>query len=177
MFFFNKRNREIEEIKKQRELLEKEKLELLKIKDQLENTNNPDMIDVSNVYIWEVNGVKNIVELKERSIVGRTMNGLGREASGYESKLIDVFTGKVIYEKSSVSKIERSELLGMRFGEETIRAEFYPIVEEDRTVLEYPNKKVPRYIMYQVFYRINNVDIVNSKNELIEEPKIKFLEK
>ena len=30
------------------------------------NTNNPDFIDISNVYIWKVNGIKNIVWLKEK---------------------------------------------------------------------------------------------------------------
>ena len=46
--------------------------------------------------------------------------------------------------------------------------------EEDKSLLEYPNKKVPRYVLYQSFYKINNIIIGNSKEEL---DKIKFLEK
>jgi hypothetical protein len=53
MFFKNKRLKEIE-------MLQKEKQELLEIKEKMLNTNNPDFIDISNVYIWKVNGIKNI---------------------------------------------------------------------------------------------------------------------
>ena len=59
MFFKNKRLKEIE-------MLQKEKQELLEIKEKMLNTNNPDFIDISNVYIWKVNGIKNIEWLKEK---------------------------------------------------------------------------------------------------------------
>lgn len=170
MFFKNKRLKEIE-------MLQKEKQELLEIKEKMLNTNNPDFIDISNVYIWKVNGIKNIVWLKERKIIGRMLQGLGPETSGYETSLIDVFNEKIIYNVSKTTKLERSTLLSTSFetGEKSVYGELYPIWEEEKDLLEYPDKKVPRYIMYKIFYKINNIDITNSKLEKL--PKIKFLEK
>ena len=41
-------------------------------------------------------------------------------------------------------------------------AYFYPIHEVDRNLLAYINKQVPLYILQQLYYRLNRID-VNAK--------------
>ena len=88
---------EKQELLKIKEKIEQEKQEILKIKEIFENTNNPDYIDISNVYIWDVNGIKNIVRLEEYDIVGTTILSRGRQVFGYKSILIDIFNQKEIF--------------------------------------------------------------------------------
>jgi len=181
MFFKKRKQEEIEkqlnEIKLEKEKLEKEKQQLLKIKEIFENTNNPDYIDISNTYIWDINGIKNIVRLEEYNIMGTTIFSQGRDVPGYKSILIDIFTEKEIYSQCNIHKIEREIYIhgsDLEKGIKTLYGYLYPIYEEDRSLLEYPNKKVPRYVMYQTFYKINNVNIGNFKEDVRE---IKMLEK
>ena len=42
-------------------------------------------------------------------------------------------------------------------------ARFNHILEVDRRLLVFPDKRVPKYILQQDYYALNNIDITNSK--------------
>lgn len=96
MFKNKKRLKELEDTRLE---LEKEKQELLFIKEQLDNT--MPKIDISNVYVWYDNDIYSYAYLS-------------------------------------------------------------PIYAVDRNILAYTDKMVPMYVLQQLYYKLNNVD-VNAK--------------
>lgn len=140
-------------IKKQIEALELEKKELLFIKQQLEDSTPK--INISDIYVWKASGVYSLVKLDIKKIVGRTWGGIGRLTEGYESTLIDIFSNNVVYQKSSIKKISRNEFV--KDGE--YYALLLPLHEVDNNLLAYANKEVPMYVLQQLFYKLNNVDV------------------
>lgn len=153
MFANKKKLKEIEEMKQE---LEREKQELLFIKEQLEDS--MPKIDISNVYVWEDKGVYSIVKLDIQKIRGVNKFFM-MEVDGYGSTLIDVFSNNVIYQKDSMSKIRREEnILGETIGE-GYTAYLIPICEVDKNLLAYTDKKVPLYVLQQLYYKLNNVDV------------------
>ncbi len=163
MFGKNKKQKELErtlaDIKLEKELLEKEKEQLLKIKQMMENTNNHDVIDISDVYVWIENGIHCLVRLAVENITGE--NKYGTIINEYKSTLTDIFTGKVIYEKNSTEKIDDLEKID--YNGRTRLASFMNIFNVERELLIYIDKQVPKYILQQLFYRLNNIDISESK--------------
>jgi len=136
--------------------LEKEREELLFIKKGLDE--NQEKIDISDIYIWQVDNIFNIVKLDVKNIVGTSLSKVVR---GYHSTLTDIFSKKVIYEKKSMSYIERKELI---MTEKTIYDEnkygyFYPVYEADKNLLAYVDKMVPKYVLQRLYYKLNNVDV------------------
>lgn len=167
MLFKSKREKEIlqkqkeieqtlEEIKAEKALLIKEKEELLNIKQMMENTQNPDRIDISDVYVWRFDGIYSLVRLKEEKKPGT--NAFGAEVEGYESTLTDIFTNKIIYKKFSTNKIDVHEIVEIKDGQ-TFQAFFKSIYYYDRNLLVYVDKKVPKYVLHQLYYKLNNIDI------------------
>jgi len=157
MFRHKKRLKELEDARLE---LEKEKQELLFIKEQLDNTMSK--MDISNVYVWYDNDVYSIVRLEVENIQGRACRGHGKRVNGYRSTLIDIFTNDVLYQKCSVDKIGSRELILNESLTDNHYAYLSPIYTVDRNILAYTDKMVPMYVLQQLYYKLNNVD-VNAK--------------
>lgn len=159
MFGKKKQSREIEN-----KLLEikREKEELLKIKELLEDTTPK--VDISNVYIWECDGISSIVRYYVKPIVGRSLGGAGAIRNGFESTLVDIFSEQIVYKKCSIELIKERELVKDLTGKYTNSyARFNHILEFDKRLLVYPDKRVPKYILQQDYYALNYIDITKSK--------------
>ena len=156
------KNRKIlKQIKKEKEELFLIKEELLFIKEQLED--GTPKVDISNVYVWKDNGLYSIVKLNVEKFRGATWGGLGRERNGFRSTLVDIFTGKTIYTKCSLELIKSEEWIN--YGSlvtDGYYAHLIPIYKIDNNILAYADKKVPLYVLQQLYYKLNNVD-VNAK--------------
>jgi len=154
MFGHKKRLKQIEEEKQQ---LEKEKQELLFIKEQLEDSTPK--IDISNVYVWENKGVYSIVRLDIQEFQGRDYCGYGKLVDAYQSTLIDIFSNNIIYLKSSTRLIEEKEWMSGAKPGDGYYARLLQLHKVDKNILAYANKKVPLYVLQQLYYRLNNVDV------------------
>lgn len=139
------------ENKKLLKQIEKEKQELLFIKSQLESI--MPKVDISNVYVWDCGGVSSIVRLVVRNIHGK--NGFGTELDGYKSTLIDIFTNQVVYELNSVNLIKEKQYIS-----KDNYAYFYKVHEIDHSLLAYADKKVPLYVLQELYFKLNNVDVI-----------------
>ena len=143
--------------KKRLQEIEKEKQELLFIKQQLEDITPK--VDISNIYVWKENRIYSIVKLDIQKIRGTCAFLGGKEVDGYESTLIDIFSNNVIYQKDSIEKIKREEYIpGKELGQGH-DALVLPIHEVDKNILAYTDKKVPLYVLQQLYYKLNNIDI------------------
>lgn len=154
MFGNKKILKQIEEAKQQ---LEAEKQELLFIKEQLEDSTPK--VDISNIYVWQDKGLYSIVRLNVQKIHGKTWGGIGKETDGYLSTLTDIFTNNIVYQKSATEKINRKQYISGKTLDEGYYAYFIPLHDIDRNLLAYANKKVPLYVLQQLYYRLNNVDV------------------
>lgn len=155
MFGIKKRLKQIEE---EKEYLKKEKEELLFIKEQLENTTPK--IDISNVFVWNDKNTYSIVRLDVQNIRGKTLGGFGEEVDGFYSTLTDIFTNQIIYEKSSTCKIQSKERIVFSIhNKDNYYAYLYPIYRFDNNLLAFVDKKVPLYILQQLYYELNNIDV------------------
>lgn len=150
--FGNKKK--MEQLKKE---LEQEKQQLLLIKEQLEDTSPK--IDIYDVYIWENKGIYNIVKLYIQNIRGNTWRGFGPVKNGYESTLVDIFSNHTVYQKSSTMKIEKEEYVAGETLAEGYYAHLIPICEIEPNLLAYADKKVPLYVLQQLYYNLNKVDV------------------
>lgn len=155
MFESKKRLKLIEEARQQ---LETEKQELLFIKEQLEDSTPK--IDISDLYVWEENGLYSIVRLNVLNIRGVTWSGLGVERNGFESTLTDIFTNEITYKKCATKLITSKQWVnhGNSYTE-GYYAFLTPIYKVDKNILAYTDKKVPLYVLQQLYYKLNNVDV------------------
>lgn len=152
--------RKLKRIEEEKKKLEKLKTELLFIKNNLEDKMSK--IDVSDLYVWRENGLSSIVKLTVKNFRG--FNGYGKEKNGFESTLTDIFTNKIIYTKRSIELINPVQLVNGHY------AYLNPIYKFDNNILAYADKKVPLYVLQQLYYRLNGVNI----NEHINKYKIKI---
>ena len=166
MFFKDKREKEIlkqqkelekklDEIKKEKEALQKEREQLLKIQEMMKNTNNIETIDISNVYVWRKKNVYYLVNLKEEKAIEKGNSEI--EYHGYKATLTDIFSEKIVYEKFSSYKIEKMQEI-VELGE-LYNTYLTPIYEFDRNLLVYADKKVPKHVLLQLYYNLNNIDL------------------
>lgn len=154
MFGSKKRLKEIEEAKQQ---LENEKQELLFIKNQLEDSTPK--INVSNIFVWQDKGLYSIVKLNVQKIHGRTWGGIGKESDGYQSTLTDIFTNNIVYERCSTDTIQRKQYISGKNLEDGYFAFLLPLHNVDVNLLAYTDKKVPLFVLQQLYYRLNKVDV------------------
>jgi len=145
------------EIQLEREKLAEEKEQLLFIKEQLEDK-SPKM-DFSNIYVWEDKGLYSLVRMEVSDFVGRRRSGSGPECIGHKSILIDIFTGDVVYQKSSTEYINEYEYITNGIIKDSYYAKFYPVWRKDKSLLAYPDKKCPLYVLEQLYYKLNKVDV------------------
>lgn len=153
--FENKRK--LKQIAEARYQLENEKQELLFIKEQLEDSTPK--IDVSNVYIWKDKKLSSIVRLdiEKIRISYLPMTSLGID--GYRSTLTDIFSNALIYKKESTDIINKKESIDSEdFFGRSYNAFLLPLHEVDRNLLAYANKKVPLYVLQQLYYKLNKVN-------------------
>lgn len=158
MFGCKRRKEQLHELNEQRQLLEQEKNELLKLKEIMEG--NYPKIDITYVYVFEEQNINYLVMYRADKIKGRLLNGKGPIADGYDSKLIDIFTNKVIYHKCSKNLITRTEKV---FEDSEYKkfhyANLIPICEKEPNLLAYIDKQVPLYVLQRVYYKLNNVEL------------------
>ena len=138
-----------------KEEIEKEKQQLLFIKEQLDNTTPK--VDISDIYVWEDGGLYSIVRLEVYKFRGKDY--YGNDADGYKSTLIDIFTNNVVYQKSSADLIKRREPIFSKGYNYLYYAKFFPLHGADKNLLAYTNKKVPLYVIQQLYYKLNNIDV------------------
>lgn len=162
MFKNNKALKNIDNEKRQleaqRQLLSREKEELLFIKNQLEDISPK--VDITNTYIFEEYGIKHIVNLSIREFFGK--DGFGRQCKGYESTVIDIFTGNIIYQQSKTEPLKRENKIydEINFFDSTWHYIYcYPICEVEKNLMAYTDKKVPVYVLQQLYYKLNNVNV------------------
>ena len=152
---FEIRKKELETLKEE---LQKEKEELLKLKEIMENqnSNNPDRIDISDVYIWFNNGIKYFVRLEEKKEQG--LDIMKRTVDGYKSTLTDVFSGKILYKQFQTIPL-KSPLVMKDIDGDLYDTILQPICEKKRSLLIYVDKRVPRYILQKYYYEANCLNI------------------
>ena len=156
------KNKDLKEIEIKLLELKKEKKELLKIKELLEDKTAK--IDISNVYVWNFDGISYLVRYYTKPIEGISLNDTIILRDYFESTLIDIFSEQVVYKKYSPQLIKERELvkdLSVRYTNKY--ASFKHILDVDRELLAFPDKKVPKYILQKKYYSLNNIDITKSK--------------
>lgn len=158
----------LEEIKEEKRKLEKEKQELLKLQEIM--SSSYPKIDITYLYVCEENGRYHIGKLYEEKIRGRLYGGKGPISNGYEATFVDIFNQNIIFKKGSRDRIGRKVCI---FEDDTLRNYHYvhltPICEIEPNLLAYLDKKVPLYVLQNLYYKLNNIDI-NSK--IFDTPKI-----
>ena len=164
-----KRKKELKKLEEKRKELEKEKQELLFIKQQL-NDNSP-KIDISNVYIWKYKDIYSLVYLNEKEILG--IDIVNRERNGYSSTLTDIFSDEIVYKKSSLDRIQAQELITNPRDRYSSYAFLYSIYEYDKNLLAFTDKKVPKYLLQQLLFKLNNVNVDSYTLKKICNKKIK----
>ena len=168
---FGKKKR-LEQIEQSRKQLELEKQELLFIKEQLEDSTPK--IDVSNIYVWKDKDLWSIVRLDVEKFRGRNWGGIGQEVGGYLSTLTDIFSGNVIYQRSATEIIQRKQYIRGKTLEDGYDAYLLPLHEVDKNLLAYTDKKVPLYVLQQLYYKLNNVNV--NEYGLTQKKKVKSKE-
>ena len=130
------KKRQSKEIENKLLEIKREKEELLKIKELLEDKTSK--VDISNIYVWKVDGISYLVRYYVKPIVGNLLGGAGRVGNGFESTLIDIFSEQIVYTKCSRELIKERELVKDRSGKYTNRyASFNHILDIDRELLVY----------------------------------------
>lgn len=157
----------LKEIEEERKKLEKEKQELIKLQEIM--TGSYPKIDITYVYVCEENGIYYIVKLYEEKIRGRLYGGNGPMSDGYEFTFVDIFSQNVILTKCSRDKIGRKVCI---FENDTLKNYHYiyltPICEMEPNILAYMDKKVPLYVLQNLYYKLNNIDL---NSEIFDKPK------
>ena len=161
---FNKK-RELEKIRLAREALETEKQLLLKEKEELLFIKNKlndisPKIDISNVYVFREFGISYIVNLYIEHFDYQTR--FNKKIKGYKTTLINIFDNIIFNQKKSTYELFREENI---FDDDNKSHPItcYPIYEVEPSLLAYTDKKVPMYVLEQIYYRLNNIN-VNSPN-------------
>ena len=157
----------LQQIQEERRKLSEEKEELLRLKEIM--TSSYPKIDISYVYICEENGIYYIGKLYEEKIRGRLYGGKGPMSEGYEATFVDIFNKNIIFKKSSRKKISRKVCI---FEDDTLRNYHYihltPIYEKEPNLLAYLYKQVPTYILQNLYYKLNNINI---NSDIFNKPK------
>lgn len=139
------------------QMLEKEKQQLQRIKEMLNNASLE--IDINDLYVWTIDNTCYIVRETVTPCTIRKNIGVELINSGFKSTLIDIFTNEIIYCKESRDLIKREEV--MYTGN---KGTCVPIIEKC-ALSNFPNKKVPLYILKHLYYKLNNIDISDVKTK------------
>jgi len=158
--------KKIKEVEENLKKVKEEKQELLKLKEILEN--NYPKINISDLYVFSVDGINYIVKMQIVEEIGESKY-YGIEVIGHRSTLIDIFSNKIIYEKFSISLIDREEKLQnkYKFFMKDDYGYLTPIIEIEKELLIYADRLVPTYVLWQLYYKLNNIDL--NSNLLIKK--------
>lgn len=125
--------------------IRKEKEDLIKLKELLNQEGM--LIDITDVYVYEPNddNVKYLVKLEDRHYL--------KTSNYFTSHLIDIFSNNELYKE--VCKFDSIKIKGMNklFGK------IIPLHKYEPAILAYPDKLVPEYILRQIYYNINNINL------------------
>jgi len=152
---FKKQKMILEENKKVLENIKREKEEYLEIKRMLEE--KCEKVNITNVFVFDRDGHYDIVELKEEKISGTTIRSKGKIVEGYNSKLINIFSKVIVYEKNTVEPIQSEEYISDRYG--TYKAYLHPVTSVDKNLLKYVDNMVPIVELQRLFYKLNKIDV------------------
>lgn len=151
-----KNNKLLQQLEKEKEEIIKEKNELLRIKQIMEE--NTPKININEVYDFYLDGYHTFVKQEVINITGKTLGGA--PTKGYQITLRNIFDNTIVYEASQKSKLNRKEYIEFYIRNSNDKyAYIIPIHELDKNLLAYTDKQVPQYVLQQLYYRLNNVDI------------------
>ena len=146
-------------IEKQIQKLEAIKQEIEFIQNQLKETSPK--IDITDVYVFEKDGVYSLAKLHVENIDGLWLNKFHVDA--YLSTLTNIFTNEIIFEKCARSHIDKKELVIERDQKKQYKKQYwvniFPIYEIEHNLLAYTDKKVPLYVLQRLYYKLNNIDL------------------
>ena len=149
--------------KKQLKKIEEEKMQLLLIKEQLLHIkqyldDNSPKIDISNVCVLFKDDIYYIVKRYDENITGMWA---GVITEGYKTTFVDVFSNNIVYEWKNKSQMNQTAIVGAgEFGCTHIcEIKIFSLENYERGVLAFPDKKVPLYVLEQIYYNINGVDL------------------
>ena len=139
--YITKENKEdlIDSIDKRLNEIRQEKNELNKLKDLMDN--EAKLIDITTVYIVEIDNIKHLAYLEM--------------PMAKACRFKDIFSNEDVWRG-----------LGSNLDEALDRSHSKPtsvarLKEVEPTVLAYPNNLVPDYVLKQIYYSLNNVDLNN----------------
>ena len=166
MFKNKKRLLEVEleqqkaEIRREKAEISREKAELQFIKEQLEDTSPK--VDITYVHVFQKYGINYLATLYIEPISGT--NWMNQPTKGYHSYLVDIFSNEVLFDQNNINPLHRKETIYANplHSSESYDITCTPICEVVPELLAYPNKQVPAYVLQQVYYKLNSVN-VNSK--------------
>lgn len=135
--------RELETLRKE---IERQKQELLKIKEILDS--NSTKIDITDVYMLTLNNVKYFVRINSKKIIAYSPF-FEKNIPANNIQLYDIFSNNCILEKTSLDSID--EMLK--------NIDLQRIWEAKKELLIYVDKMVPDYILHQLFCKLNNLNL------------------
>lgn len=151
--------------KKQLKKIEDEKQRLLLLKEQLSHIkeyldDNSPRVDISNVCVLFKDDVYYIVKRYDENITGMCAS-VGRNIQGYKTTFIDIFSNNIVYEWKNQRKMNQTALVGVgEFGcTHVCEVRIFSLENCERGVLAFPDKKVPLYVLEQIYYNINGVNL------------------
>lgn len=141
--------RELENLRKE---IERQKQELLKIKEILDE--NSTKIDITNVYMLTLNNVKYFVRINSKKIIAYSPF-FEKNIPANNIQLYDIFSNNCIFEKTSLDSFEKI----------INNIKLKRIWEVNKSLLIYIDKMVPDYVLHQLFCNLNNIDLASSKSK------------
>ena len=117
------------------------------------------------MFVFERCGHYNIVELIYERIQGVTKIINGYIVEGFHSQLVDIFSNVIFYKKSSLDPIGKKEIVRDRYGD-CYYAYLHPVTEVDKSLLKYVDNMVPKIELQRLFYKLNNVELINDVKTL-----------
>lgn len=132
-----------------------EEKELLShIKKNLDD--NSPKIDISNVCVLFKDDVYYIVKRYDEIITSFFGNN-----EGYKTTFIDIFSNNIVYEWKNKRKMNQTAIAKVgEFGcTHVCEIKVFSLENCERGVLAFPDKKVPLYVLEQIYYNINGVDL------------------
>ena len=158
----------LKQIQLEKEKLQELKKEIINIQNILEDKSPK--IDISNTFVFHIDGIYHFVNKEMIPIIGNTLTK--KNANGYHIILRNIFGENIIYEKFSLQSIDRKEFIdnNNKFYFKDLYAYFFPIHELEHSLLTYVDNLVPTYVLQQLYYKVNginlNAHILKKKNDV-----------
>jgi len=146
--------KKLKEIEKKIKLLQKEKVELLKIKEML-NDNSP-KIDAAELFIFNNGKIKYIVRKEEKKIYSKVI----KSKPTYYIKLTNIFDNSVVFEHKSYEKY--TNYINTYISGNNIKKGYLIKIQNIvPNILAYADNKVPIYVLQRLFYKLNDINLLS----------------